>query len=277
MTIYLKEEDPSARSGQNSLGTRTYTRAFTLVSTSQSEGPYTVGSHPDLPQIGDQHDEDSQAYCFEVSIAQKSAWKVWTYTAQYSTDKELNRNPLYDPAVITWDGENFEEVAFQDRNGDAILNSAGDPFENLMRERSRRIATVVKNVLGVPSWVIEQENAVNSAAFVLDGYVIAAGLAMLAQPSISEWKKRNTYDFRTITFQIKLNRDGWSLKPLDAGFSYIAGGQKRRAVNPDGTDPTTPICLNGSGGMLSNPTPATAVFGSFNVYPSFDFNLLPLS
>lgn len=277
MTIYLRTEDPSARTGQNNLGTRTYTRGFTLESTLQSEGPYTVGSHPNLPQIGDAHNEDPDAYCFEVSITQKTPWKLWTYTAQYSTDKELNRNPLFDPAIITWDGENFEEVAFEDRNGNAILNSAGDPFENLMRERSRRVATVVKNVLGVPSWVIEQENAVNSAAFVLDGYLINPGLAMLAQPKISEWKKRNTYNYRTITFQIKLNRDGWALRPLDAGFSYIIGGQKRRAVNGDGTDPTTPICLNGSGGILTNPTPATAVFGSFDVYPAYDFNLLPLS
>jgi hypothetical protein len=130
---------------------------------------------------------------------------------------------------------------------------------------------------GIPSWLIDTENAVNSAAFVLDGIVIPMNYAMLSAPKIGWWQKRNGWAFRTITFQIKINKDTWALRPLDAGFNYISGSQKIRAINDDGTDPAQPVCLNGSGGLLADPTPATAVFGSFNVYPAYDFNLLPLT
>lgn len=82
-----------------------------------------------------------------------------------------------------------------------------------------------------------------------------------------------------MSMQITLNKDGWALQPLDAGFRYRNGsGELVRAYSEgDGTDTTQPAPLDGSGGLLTNPTPATAVFGDFDVYPAFDFNLLPLT
>ena len=76
------------------------------------------------------------------------------------------------------------------------------------------------------------------------------------------------------------NPDVTSKGPLFKKFwseNYKDSTSRKIIVNDDGTLPTTPVCLNGSGAVLANPSPTNAVFGSFNIYPAYDFNLLPLS
>ena len=269
---------PDGEEGTNELGVRRYTRQFSLKTSSELDGPYAVGSHPSLPKVGSLHYEDPGAWCRSLRVARATAKDKfnWIVTASYDSSFELTENPLSQPAQISWDGENFEEVAVFDRDGKAVLNSAGDPFENLFRERTRRVVSVVKNVAAVPDWILNSEDAVNSALFLLDGFSIPVGKAKLAAPRLGPWQSRNNTRYREMTMVIKLNKDGWAAQPLDAGFRYKSGTDRKIITNTDGTLPTSPVCLNGSGAVLANPSPVNAVFGSFNLYPAYDFNLLPL-
>ncbi len=61
------------------------------------------------------------------------------------------------------------------------------------------------------------------------------------------------------------------------GDETKSGTDRKIITNTDGTLPTSPVCLNGSGAVLANPSPVNAVFGAFNLYPAYDFNLLPLT
>lgn len=279
MTVTYVGPLPDGETATNDLGVRRYTRQFHLKTTSATDGPYTVGSNPSLPKIGSLHYEDPSAWCRSLSVARMAAKDMfnWVVTANYDSSFELTENPLFQPAAISWDGENFEEVAIFDRDGKAILNSAGDPFENLFRERTRRVVNIVKNVSAVPDWIINSEDAVNSAAFLVDGFSIPIGKAKLGAPRLGPWQNRNNTRFREMSMVMKLNKDGWTSQPLDAGFRYKDGNDRKIITNTDGTLPTSPVCLNGSGAVLTNPSPTNAVFGSFNVYPAYDFNLLPLS
>lgn len=280
MTVTLLEEIPQPRNGHNTKGVRTYTRAFKLTTSQQSEGPYAVGSHTGLPVIGSPHNEDPFAYCYDIDISNTEPWKGWTATYLYTTEQNgvTDPNPLFEPAVIEWDGENYEETAIYDRDGEATLNSAGDPFEDLMRERSRRVVTVVKNIASVPNWILDFEDAVNSAAFTLDGFPIPIDKARLKAPRIGRWQNRNDIRFREMTMVFTLNKDGWKSTPLDRGFRFKNGsGDRIRITNDDGTDITSPVCLDGTGLVLSDPTPATAVYMEYDLYPAYDFNLLPLT
>ena len=135
---------------------------------------------------------------------------------------------------------------------------------------------VVKNVAAVPDWIITSEDAVNSALFLLDGFSIPVGKAKLSAPRLGPWQVRNNTRYREMTMVMKLNKDGWAAQPLDAEFRYKSGTDRKIITNTDGTLPTSPVCLNGAGAVLANPSPTNAVFGSFNLYPSYDFNLLPL-
>lgn len=278
MSVVSVKENPNARTGRNTRGVRTYTRSFTVIVNSQSDGPYTAGSAAGLPLIGSVHNDDPGAWCVDLDVKQVGGWTTYEVTATYDSTIELNENPLFKPADIEWDGENFDEALVFDRDGNAVLNSAGDPFLDAMRERTRRVVTVTKNIAAVPTWIITAEDAVNSAAFLLDGFTIPAGKARLGAPRLARWQTLNSVRFREMTMRFILNKDGWAYQPLDAGFRYRNGANELvRITSDDGTDVSHPVCLDGSGAVLSNPTPATAVYGSFNGYPAYDFNLLPLT
>ena len=95
--------------------------------------------------------------------------------------------------------------------------------------------------------------------------------------SISERQSRIGYDFYVVTMPIHLRREGWTAQPLDAGFRYKSSSSRYIITSDDGTLPKQPVPLNGSGAVLATPTPATAVFGSFSIYNTADFNALPLT
>ena len=277
MSVNYLGPGPS-RSAQNSKGIRTYTRTGLFETTSISDGEYAVGSHVSVPNIGSVHPEDSLAWCVSIQVENTNPWKGWTVTATWDSTIEVAENPLFEPAVIEWDGENFEEALTFDRDGYGVLNSAGDPFENAMRERTRRVVSVMKNVASVPSWIITSEDAVNSSAFNLDGISVPANMAKLGAPRIGRWQKRNNVSYREMSLIIKLNKDTWKFRPLDVGYHFKTGlGDLKRITSDDGTDVTTPVCLDGNGLVLANPSPSNAVYGTFNTYPAYDFSVLPLT
>jgi len=279
MSVIFKEEIGSGRKATNSKGMRSYSRQFRLETTSRSDGPYAVGSDTNLPAIGATHPEDSGAWCTTLSVENTEDWKGWTVTAEYSSERELSETPTSDPVFITWNSEQFQRPAIVDQTGNAIVNSAGDPFDPpYMMDDSRRVVTVTKNLTTVPTWILTYQDAVNSDTFTVDGVSIAAGKAKMQAVTVSEVQTRNGVAFRTVVFSIHLEKNGWLLEPLDAGFRENIAGVISNIRN-DGDDelPAAPVPLNGSGAVLSNPTPATAVYGSFTVYETKAFSSLPLS
>lgn len=278
MTVTYVGESPSDSRAMNELGLRSYTRGFWLTTTSKSEGPYTVGSHGSLPQIGDAHNEDSSAYCRRLTVERAAGWRLWKVVAEYSSEFELSPTPTSDPAIITWNTEQFQRVAYTDKNGHAILNSAGDWFDPpAMIDDSRRIVTVQKNLAAVPTWILTYQDAVNSDIFSVGGVSIAIGQAKMQSIAVSKVQSRNTTTFYQVTFTMHLQKSGWLLSILDAGYRFKSGTKRYNIVNDDFTLPTTPVPLNGSGDVLSNPTPATAVYRDFSVYETKAFSTLPLT
>lgn len=279
--IGTAHETADDRTAENNLGIRTYTRSFLVKTDSRSDGPYTAGSASGLPLIGSTHPEDPSAWCRRLSVRQESpnAPQAWRITAFYDSTIELNENPNFEPARVSWTGEKYQEVALSDNAGQAVLNSAGDYFSDppVMRDQTRPIVTVTKNLPTSPTWILTYQDAVNSAAFTVGGVLIAAGKAKLDVVSVSERQSRNGYDFYTVTMPIHLRREGWTAQPLDAGYRYKSSSSRFIATSDDGTAPTQPIPLNGSGAILANPGVANAVFLSFDIYDTADFNALPLT
>ncbi len=269
MTINYIGEDPRGRMARNSRGVRTYQRKFILETTSKTEDEYDVGSHASLPNIGDLHPSDTGAWCEELEVVQKEGWKVWEVTARYTSEWDLSQ------VHITWDTEQFQRPAVMDKDGDGVLNSAGDPFDPpAMMDDSRRVATVTKMMTSVPSWILDYQDAVNSDTFTIDGISVAIGKAKVQRVSVSDVRVINATNYREVTLQIQFQVDGWALQVLDAGFR---DSSFRVLRNNDGTKPTAPIPLNGSGAALNSSNPADAVFRSFQVYNALPFSALPLS
>ena len=278
MTItYLGEVQGPAT---NTKGSRSYTRAFKLQTSAKTEWAYHVGSHASLPVIGEVHPHDSGAWCTTLNVDPSDPWKGWTVTAEYSTERELAETPTDDPADIVWGSEQFQKPAITNYAGEAIVNSAGDPFDPpIMIDDSRPFVTISKNLSSVPVWVMTYQDAVNSSSFVVDGVTVGAGLAKMQNIAVSRPQSRNGTEYRTVTFTIHLQKQGWQSKVLDAGFRQIGYGGALENIRNPGDDelPAAPVPLDGAGAVLAEPTPATAVYRVDTVYESKDFSALPLT
>lgn len=278
MTVTYLGEDTGGRRAQNNLGTRTYTRVFKLKASSKSDSAYTVGSNASLPIIGSVYPDDAGAWCRTLIVENNDPFAGWKVTAEYSSEVELGTDPTTDPAIIDWSSEQFQKVAWIAYAGTGILNSAGDFFDppNMMDD-TRRSVRVTKNLASVPSWILSYQDAVNSDTFSVDGVSIGIGVAKMQRVDVGRKEKRNGVSFRTVEFDIHFRKEGWLLRPLDAGFREKQGAGRINMTNQDGTLPAAPICLDGSGAKLANPTLSNAVFLSFIVYETKAFSSLPLT
>lgn len=226
-------------------------------------------------QIGTLHPSGSgwlikgRAKCSSVD------WTDWEVDYDYTTFEEKNEDPQFDPAKCEWDTEQFQEPFFH------AVNSAGDPFDPpAQRDNSRRTVVVKKNLLAVPSWILDFQDAVNVSAFTVDGFTVPKGLAKMQRVSLSDWQVRNGIPYRTVTMVIHLNKNGWKARYLDAGFRQIdpKNPNKRiKIVNDDGTEPSNPVLLDGEGKVLNPPSFEGAVFLEYEKYVEADFNVLPLT
>ena len=278
MTVTNLGEDPAGRSARNTKGVRTYSRRWKVSTSLITENEYHVGSASGLPQIGDTHPSDALAWCVSLDVQCPNPWKGWTVTAEYSSEFQLSVTPTSDPAIITWGTEQFQKPAEYDKDFNAITNSAGDGFDPpYMMDDSRRVATIQKNVAVSPSWLLDYQDAVNSDAFNIGDVAILAGQAKMQAVSIGPAERRNNTLFYPLSFTISIQRDKWKLEPLDMGFRYKDGNDRKVIVNDDGTIPTAPVLLNGAGGVLMNPSSASAVFLSYNIYKTRAFSSLPLT
>lgn len=294
MTITHKGIQPNSRTASNRRGVRTYSEVhqFAVDTKFQGlDGQWQVGSHGALPRIGDLRSAhfgeptDPEAWCDSITPKCADGYAGWDVTVTWTTedvsrDSEGNpqskTNPLSEPALFDWDGEQYQRPAIVDRNGNLIGNAAGDPYDPPeMIDDSRLVCRVEKNVAAVPGWLLAFRDAVNASAFTLDGLQVATGQAKFQRLSLSREQVRNDVRYRSLKFEIHLREEGWRLRPINAGFRDASG---EAIVLPDGTYPTAPVPLLPDGsGPLDPPTIAGTNFGDHEVYQLADFNQLPLS
>lgn len=267
-----------------------YTRIFRVVTDDAYDDSTIILGHEDVPKNGDRHDQDELARCRRRVARNESFSKiVWIVTCAYSTALELQSNPLNDAARITWATQQYQAPFIKDRDGKAVTNSAGDPFDPpAEKEDSRWAVTVQKNVTSIPASILAYRNAINSTEFVVDGIPVASQHGLISSINIGEFQYRNAIAYRSFSFTMQLRdstEGAWVISIADLGLNQIfAIGDEtvlERIKIADGDDKnewhTTPQQLDGSGFAVDNPTSLTVVFRNFNAYNLLDFNVLPLS
>jgi len=278
MTATVKDEIAGARTAKNTRGTRSYTRAWRVISDAQADDAYTVGSAAGLPSIGTTHPSDAAAYCFDLDVQNDEPWTGWTVTASYSDERTIDAaDPTNDEVLIDWSSEIYQEVVYFDTSGNAVLNSAGDYFVDPVptRDATHLVARIRANVSSVPSYILSLQNTLNNGAVTIGGLAVATGLARVCRFQIGSRQLRNAVTFYPFSFEVHIHADGWVLQPLDCGFRKLVSGSLEQIKDGNGDEVTQPALLDGSGGVLASPGPATAVFGSFNIYPSADLTTMP--
>lgn len=291
MAVVTFKEIHNGRKGDDKLGdvlTASLVRVFRVVTDSATDDHETIALHASCPNYGDVHPNNSLAYVKKRSIVnQMFSKKVWLVTVTYSTEwkvQEYQEDPTAEAAKITWRSEQFVAPASRDKDGNAVVNSAGDLFDPPEeRDDSRWVATIRKNMQGVPSWIFQYQDAINSRAFQLDGLGIPAYYAKMQAIEIGEQQVQNDISYRVLTMHMTLKLNTHIFYILDAGFNRIDPNDSSKRVKitvlddqGNRTEPTAPWPLNGSGAPIQNPTTSNNQHVTYHVYPELDFNYLPL-
>jgi hypothetical protein len=265
---------------QDGNGIFSATITWKLVATA-NETSYLVGSDSTLPAIGRLHPAIPDCWCTNLTCTMTEPKTGFTAVASYSSKKEITEDPLAEPPEVNWDTEQFQEPVVIDEDGEAVLNSAGDPYDPpVMKDDSRWYCEVTANVESVPAWVLTYRDSVNEEAFVIDGIPVEIGQAKIQKLKISTRKVRNGTGYRVVLYHLHFKEDGWHAKPLDAGFrrKYNATDRELITMTNDAGEqeyPVAPVPLDGSGVELLDPTPATAVYGDHTIYKVKPFSVLP--
>jgi hypothetical protein len=202
MSVTYLGPKPGSRTARNQKGVRTYSETYKLESDAASDTASIVGNNANLPSIGSIHAEDGLAYCDSLSVTQVAGYKGWEATATWTTENSidgetgLNEDPEQDRHVITWNGSTQNISIYQDRDDEAILNSAGDPLLDVMDTNLLGV-TISSNVTAVPSYILSYRNSINNAAINVGGLAIAQGVARIVFPGgfISPAKTRGDYTY----------------------------------------------------------------------------------
>jgi len=258
-------------------------------------GPYR-DRHPTYPRM----------LCRSVDPEQDSQSPFkWVITAKYSSvplsqqqqQQQQTISPIDWPAKISWKTNKYQKAITKDINGNAIVNSAGDPFDPPKEiPRSRWVVTITKNVLQVPAAVLLYADGVNSTQFIVQGIAVPTGAAKVQDISVSEQQagydaNGNTvlYYVFTWSFEMELlnfrkngSSAGWQLQPLDQGYRCKDPNDASKRINITTNDVpkqliSSPALLDGNGNQVANPSTSSGVFLAFDVFLKFDFNSFPLA
>ena len=214
----------------------------------------------------------------------------WMVTASYGPWNPADRgdptqasNPLAMPPRYRLEFERHPEPIWQDINGNAIVNTAGDPFDPPLEvDNLIGILTVERNVAStfdIPT-TIALSGSVNQD--VWNGFAAkTVRVAPIGLPALEYSQEANAYYYPLVlTFEI--NFKTWNRKPLNAGYrqkspTQINDQRRITILDESGCPLQSPGLLSQSGTYLPPPVSQNAVItGNFEVHQPIDFSIFNL-
>lgn len=266
-TVVSCEEVKAARSARWEVDTskgsirRSYSRQFLVTTDSPKVGAYAVilalgiaiGQRYELGAPGDPwHESDSLSWCNGISVQQSAeCGQSWTATVEYGWF-EIDENPLDADEEVEWDLNAYERTVDQDTAGDAILNTAGDPFDPpVMRDDSRPVLTIVKNEADFdPSLTYEYRDTVNLYTFFG---------APPRTVKLKSRKGRKIKDSRVsggsywqVTYVFEFDAATFDKVILNAGLRQLVSGEQKQ-IFVDGVPASAPQLLDSAGVLTTSP------------------------
>lgn len=219
----------------------------------------------------------------DPSLESAPEYKSWLVTVGYTTgeirdDNELE-NPLDARPVVSVSDTATSEPWFEDINGAAITNSAGETFDPpVMKDVYDATFTITRNILQYDEVTAEAyRGKINSLSFNIRGASspIAAFKAKIVSYTGQE-VVTGDFNYWTETIVIATRRDGWKRRLLDHGYATKnpITGELTVIKDPEGAPLNEPILLNGSGQKLPPNAPAVFLVKELDDY--VDFNNLNL-
>lgn len=258
-------------------GETTLRRHFRVKTSSMADDENTIMASGELPAPGQRHPARGAAIADRFTFDQfADSGFLWDVVIEYTTVSggTLPQAQPFDPTVrlpeISWDGVQFRKPVLRAAllDGPAgsprtppdypLCNSAGVPYNPpLEKDDSRPTATVVRNLLVCPPWILDYQDAVNSDTFTLDGITVQPYYAKMNAVRVSGMRFENGFFFRSVTMVVQLNRQSWDEGLLDAGHEELLEAesdpvealyaQRRKIVDASGLPVTEDRLLDGKG------------------------------
>lgn len=263
----IVKELPNRSYSINAQIERTFTRSWRVTFDTPDKLAYEAVDEVGIA-IGDSY---HTSFVNNISSDQDSEdgrdWKVVATYGPYEV-----RTPLDEPPKIDWSYEQRTEIIERDVFGQAILNSAKDPYQDPVEvDRVRPVLTIVRNE---PSFdaalAYEYCNAINATPF----FGCGPGCVKLSDTSSSWTALASLPDggYWTTTYKFQFSLTGFDKIILDRGFRKIVSTTgKKENILIQGVPVTEPVLLNGLGEPL--PQDAGPMYGIYFVYPRLPFTI----
>lgn len=251
----------SGRDGDADEQHRRYTSCWRIRTTSPLDGPMTVGNAAGLPKRYEGYvfgnDSDPSALCVGLSPKQdQDDARTWIVTAKYSTDymtgqeggdSPQDQNPLNWSTVWSVDFEEFTRATTKDKDGQPIVNSAGQLIAGIEREDSYLVLVAQKNLADLDfNFVADYNNSTNSA-----GYKGFGPRELKLKIRVGELAVHNGFKYYPHTFRFTIKEDKWDIDPVDRGTA-VKDASGRLVVARDAFEqPLQEVNLDGAGKLLA--------------------------
>lgn len=276
ITVAEQYEDRSTKIGI--FQKRDHTRRF-VAETTANEGSYAVATAAGVPALGNAHPEDAVSLCTDVDAKPNaSAPNVWTITCKYTNDLPSDDIDEEDPTLLqvdeSWGFDDFSRFVSEDRDGNAILNTAGDRYEDpIEMVDSFPTLTIKKNKLSFSAAdAFAYNNSTNSDTFK----GAAPGTLRVRITATKEFRGGDVYWAYTYVF--RYNPEGWQPKVLETGLYQLDGSGNRipctelGAAAHDSEPVTHPVPLDVNGLQIDPSTlPGAAYYTTWNVLPELPY------
>jgi len=261
-------------------GNRELTRVF-AVKCNTGEYAYSAMRASGIPARYEQHPEDPDAYAYKASVRSQGNERCYYHvTITYSTLKR--QDPADELPEVSWEDEEFERTVEKDRNDDAILNAAGDRYEEPVTfTDSRPVLRVVRNEpVFDPLAAYQYNRSVNSDTF----YGAVPGTMRAKITGDMKW--RDGVQYWRVTYVFRYNPDGWQPEVLEQGLYQIAsvddgsGGTEDRKLpctvkgkSPNDSEPVSYAVPIDADGKQIDPDdlPTNAVYTQWDIFNELPF------
>lgn len=276
-------EQFNRESTQDRSWARTYSRQFVIVTDDPWIGanairaalPVGIGQFYLVRNTsGAVTDFDGGSFCTSISLTcDAEDGMAWTANAEYGPYDATNYPQDVTQWVprVAWSFAQFQRDLDQDINGNAIVNSAGVPFNPTIKaDDSRPILQLVRNEPTFDLTLAEDfRDTVNQNVWW--GY--NPRCVKVSNISSTRQFNQDIGFFWETTYEFHINENTWDENVLDAGVMQLNGsGSDIVPISKNGIPVPDPVPLNGSGAPLS--VGGTPNYLTFQVYPTSDFSKL---
>lgn len=208
------------------------------------------------------------------------SWRITVTYGPPADGEPKPANPLQEAESIDYGGETWERIIDQDVDGNAIVNTAGDPFDPpLTVEDYRPTFTVTRNEPVYNPLSADPYKGFNPAAeYDLRGtlnddvfYGFPIGTVKFGIPTARLlWSQDapGTHYYWQVTRPYYVNPNGWGRVVLNAGRRKLVSGN-RKPIFIDGVPAADPVPLDVDGAPIA--PGGTPYYKVFEVHPEADF------